>query len=139
MAIDFKAITLDIIDIASRTDANMYINKDYITFNKGVIEELNYSAYVQFGVDKDNLVFAIRACKGTESRAMPFSKPRPEQLTPISIRNKVIYDVVCHLIDDYNPDNRYKVTGYYDNQSRTVFFDMSETIVTDYVWIKKKK
>ena len=132
MAINFKEINLEIIDINTNATPDIYINANCITFSKRVLEDLNYPQHVQYGIDVDHRVFAVRACKGNEVKATPFSKPRTEQTTTLSCNNKNIRDTVSRLIPDYNPKSRYKVMGYFDTENRTLYFDMSEAELSNY-------
>ena len=43
-----------------------------------------------------------------------------------------MHDTVARLISDYDPKYRYKVTGYFDAESRTIFYDMSESEASTY-------
>ena len=126
MAINFKEINLEIIDITTNATPDIFVNANCITFSKRVLEDMNYPQHVQYGIDAEKRVFAVRACKGNEAKATPFSKPRGEQTCTLSTSNKNIRDIVSRLITDYNPKKRYKVTGYLDSESRTMFFDMAE-------------
>ena len=132
MAINFKDINLEIIDITTNATPDIYINVSSITFSKRVLEDLNYPQHVQYGIDAEHRVFAIRACKGNEAKATPFSKPRGEQISTLSSYNKNIRDTVSRLISEYNPKSRYKVTGYLDAETRTLYYDMSEAEVSFY-------
>ena len=129
MGINFKEINLEVIDINTNATPDIYINVNCITFSKRVLEDLNYPQHVQYCMDAENRVFAIRACKGNEVKATPFSKPRGEQTTTLSCNNKNMRDTVCRLIPKYNSKERYKVIGYYDAENRTIYFDMSEAEV----------
>ena len=71
MAIDFSSITLEFVDISTNATPDIYINQNSITFSKRVLEELNYPQNVQFGIDAAQHIFAIKPCKGNESRATP--------------------------------------------------------------------
>lgn len=132
MAINFKEINLEIIDISTNASPDIYINAYGITFSKRILEDLNYPQYVQYCMDAEHRVFAIRVCKGTEAKATPFSKPRGEHNGTLSSNNKNMHDTVCRLISEYSPKNRYKVTGYLDAENRTLYFDMTEAEVSTF-------
>lgn len=68
--IDFSAISLTVIGI------NMFVNANGITFTKRVLED----GYVQYCVDVNRSIFAVRSCKENEFRAVRFSPPRNRQL-----------------------------------------------------------
>ena len=126
---DFKNINFDIIDLTVNATPDIYINKNNITFTKKVLEDLGYPGNVQYCVSAENKVFAIRVCKSNESKSTPFSKPKAEQTTTLSTSNKNFIESVKTLMkDSCNLNMRYKVTGYFDAESRTVFFDMDEAV-----------
>ena len=94
MAIDFSKINLEVIDINTNADPDIYINQNGITFSKRVLEDLNYPQNVQYGFDPAQHVFAIKVCKSNEARATSFSKPRAEQTTTLSCGYKNLKWVV---------------------------------------------
>ncbi|MBP8641078.1 MAG: hypothetical protein KBI01_09325 [Oscillospiraceae bacterium] len=126
---DFKNINFDIIDLTVNATPDIYINKNNITFTKKVLEDLGYPANVQYCVSGENKVFAVRVCKSNEAKSTPFSKPKSEQTTTLSTSNKNFIESVRTLMNDScNPKLRYKVTGYFDSDVRTIFFDMEEAV-----------
>ena len=76
MKIDFSSIKLEIIDLNVNSCPDIFINQSGVSFSKRVLEELNYPQFVQYCVDASNKIFAVRACKGTETKATPFSSAR---------------------------------------------------------------
>ncbi len=130
---DFKNINFDIIDLTVNVTPDIYINKSNITFTKKVLEDLGYPANVQYCVSAESRVFAVRACKSNEAKSTPFSKPKNEQTTTLSTGNKNFIESVKALMkDSCNQKLRYKVTGYFDTESRTVFFDMDEAVEDEF-------
>lgn len=128
---DFKSITFDVIDININATPDIFINRNSLTFSKRVLEDMNYPAYVQYCVSSEHRVFAVRACKGNEAKAVPFSKPKAEQAGSVSTSNKnVVTAVRALMLQDTDPSKRYRVVGHFDPDSRTVYFDM-ETAVED--------
>lgn len=132
MAINFSNITLEVIDLSVNSSPDFYINQNCITFSKRVLEDLNYSPYVQYCVDATNKVFAIRSCKGTEAKASPFSKPKAEQTTTLSCKNNNLRDVIVNMIPEFDPKKRYKVTGEYDAENRVLYYDMTTAEESSY-------
>lgn len=124
MAINFSNITLEVVDINANASPDIFINQNSITFSKRVLEDLNYPPYVQYCMDSEHKVFAIRGCKGTESKATSFSKPKAEQTSMLSSTNKNLRDVIVTMIPGYESKKRYKVTGEYDTENRVMYFDM---------------
>ena len=129
---DFSKINLKVIDINMNSAPDMYVNQNGITFSKRAIEDLNYPAYVQYCVDVECSVFAIRACKGTESRAVPFVKGNNEQSKTISCGNKNIYEVVTRMIPDYQAKKRYKVEGHYNSENKIMYYDLQEAVLSNF-------
>ncbi len=67
----------------------------------------------------------IRICKSNEVKSIPLSKPKREQGNTLSSSNKNFIDSVGAIMpNSCDPKLRYKVTGYFDADSRTIFFDM---------------
>ncbi len=130
MAFDFSKVNLEVIDITTNANPDMYVNLSGITFSKRVLEDLNYSASVQYCIDAEHRVFAIRVCKSNEAKAMPFSKPRSEQNTTLNYGNKNMHDVIVKMIPDYNPSKRYKVEGHFDAENKTMYYDMNEAEIS---------
>ena len=125
MAINFKSINLEVIDLSTNSTPDIFINLNGITFSKRVLEDLNYPQNVQFCLDATNKIFAVRPCKSNDTKAVPFSKPKSEQTTTLCCGNKNLRDVVAALISNYDRAKRYKVTGEFDTESKVMYFDMS--------------
>ncbi|WP_099205183.1 hypothetical protein [Scatolibacter rhodanostii] len=126
---DFKNISFDIIDLTVNASPDIYINKGGISFTKKVLEDLGYPANVQYCISAENKVFAIRVCRSNDAKSTPFSKPRAEQTTTLSTNNKNFVESVKALLkDSQDPNIRYKVTGHFDSESKTMFFDMEEAV-----------
>ena len=65
MAIDFSKINLEVIDINTNADPDIYINQNGITFSKRVLEDLNYPQNVQYGFDPAQHVLPSRSARAT--------------------------------------------------------------------------
>lgn len=125
MAINFNSINLEIIDINTNAEPDLYINQNGITFSRRILEDLNYPQNVQYCLDATNKVFAIRACKSNEAKATPFSKPKAEQTSTLNTTNKNLREIVVTMIPDFDPKKRYKVTGQYEPEGKVMYFDMA--------------
>jgi hypothetical protein len=125
MAINFKNITLEVVDINTNATPDIFINQSGITFSKRVLDDMNYPQNVQYCVDKANNIFAIRVCKGNEAKATTFSKPKGEQNYTHTCSNKNLREVIGALIPDYKVKKRYRVTGEYDAENKVMYFDMA--------------
>ena len=132
MAINLANIKLEVLDITTNATPDIFINLNGVTFSKRVLEDLNYPQHVQYCVDTDQKVFAIRPCKSNEVKATPFSKSKAEQTATMSITSKNLLDVLRSLINGYNPKMRYRVVGQYDNESKVMYYDMAAAEVSMY-------
>ena len=132
MAINFSNIRLEIVDINTNATPDIYINQNGITFSKRVLEDLAYPQYVQYCVDASQKIFAIRSCKGTETKATSFVKPKAEQSNTLSSSNKNLRDVMTAMIPEYDRKQRYKVTGEFDSENRVLYFDMATATVANF-------
>ena len=126
MTINFSNINLEVIDTAVNASPDIFVNSAGITFSRRVLEDLNYPQNVQYCYNTEQHIFAIRPCKANESKGTPFSKPRGEQLLSLVCKNKNIRDIVMALIPNYATSKRYKVSGFYDAESRTMYYDRNE-------------
>lgn len=125
MAIDFNSITLEVIDINTNAKPDIFINQNSITFSRRVLDDLNFPQNVQYCVNANQKIFAIRACKSNDAKATPFSKPKAEQTSTLVCNNKNLRDVIAAMITDYDKKQRYKVVGEYDSENRVMYFDIA--------------
>lgn len=65
MAIDFSKINLEVIDINTNADPDIYINQNGITFSKRVLEDLNYPQNVQYGLIRPSTFLPSRSARVT--------------------------------------------------------------------------
>ena len=125
MKIDFSNINLEVIDLNTNSFPDLFINQNGVTFSKRILEDLNYPQFVQYCVNATHKIFAVRACKGTETKAAPFSKPKGEQAKQLSLTSKNLRDTMRALIPNCDSKQRYKVIGEYDAENRVMYFDMT--------------
>ena len=125
MAIDFSKVNLEVIDLNTNANPDLYVNRNGITFSKRILEDLNSPQNVQYAIDPTQHIFAVRVCKSNESKAAGFSKARNEQNFAFTCGNKNLHDLVVRMIPSYEEKKRYKVTGEYDAENRVMYFDMS--------------
>ena len=132
MAINLSNVRLEVVDINVNVTPDIFINQNNITFSKRVLEDLAYPQYVQYCVDASQKIFAIRSCKGTETKATSFVKPKTEQSGTFSSTNKNLRDVMTTMIPNYDSKKRYKVVGEFDSENRVMYFDMTTATEASY-------
>lgn len=125
---DFKAISFDLIDINVNSSPDIFINRTNITFSKRVLEDMNYPSYAQYCINSEQKVFAIRACKSNESKAVAFSKPKADQTQTLNSSNKNIVEPIKALLPPAAPNTRYRIQGHYDSETRTMYFDLEDAV-----------
>ena len=125
MAINFANVKLEVLDITTNATPDIFINQNCVTFSKRVLEDLNYPQNVQYCIDNEQKIFAVRPCKSNEAKASPFSKPKAEQTATLAINSRNLLEVVRSLIKDYDIKKRYRVVGQYDNESKAMYYEMA--------------
>jgi hypothetical protein len=102
-----------------------------------VLEDLNYPQNVQYCIDSEQQIFAIRPCKSNEAKAVQFSKPKTEQTATLSVSNKNLLEALRSLIKDYDPKKRYKVVGQYDSENKVMYYEMAAAEISIYRTVKE--
>ncbi len=133
MKFDFNALNFETLDSNVNAYPDIFVNVNGVTFTKKVVEDLGYPAYVLCQLDPKNKVFAIRMCKSNEAKGFKFSKPRGEQKGTVSITSKNLTDPIRRCMgDSWKADKRYKVTGFWVADAKTMCFDLSEAVQEDF-------
>lgn len=132
MAIDFSSINLSIMDISVNTSPDIFINTSGVTFSKRVLEDLGYPANVQYCLDADQKVFAVKVCRSCDIKAVTFIKDKGKSGNTHCTANKNLKDTICALIPKYNPELRYKLTGQFDREHRIMYFDLREAVECEF-------
>lgn len=66
-------------------------------------------------------------------KAFKFSKPKGEQKATVSITNKNLLEPVRKCMGSaWKAEKRYKVTGFWVAEAKTMCFDLSEGVQEDY-------
>lgn len=94
---------------------------------------MGYPAYILCQLDPKNRVFAIRMCKSNEPKGFKFAKPRAEQKGTVSIGSKNLTEPIRKVMgDEWLADKRYKITGFWVADAKTMCFDLAEGIQEDF-------
>lgn len=130
MKFDFSSLEFVTIENISVSSPILYINAKGITFTRGALDYLNYSSHALFMIDVKNRVFAARACKSTDSKAFKLSKPKEEQKATVFLSSKSLLEPIYKCIDNpITAGYRYKVTGFWVAEAKTLCFDLSEAVL----------
>lgn len=133
MKFDFNSLHFEILDSTINAYPDMFVNQNGVTFSKRVLEDMGYPAFVQCMIDAKARVFAIRPCKGNEAKAFKFTKPKSEQRATCTIASKCVMEPIRAMTKDiWKTNTRYKVTGFWVAEAKTMCFDLSEGQVDTY-------
>ena len=127
MKFDYNALNFETLDANANSSLDIFFNQNGLTFSRRVAEELGFPAHILCLLDAKNRVFAIRACRKDESRAFKFSKPKEEQKSTICLTSKNLLDPLRKCTADiWQKGVRYKVTGFWVPDAKTMCFDLTE-------------
>lgn len=126
MALDFSNIVLQTVDITTNAKPDMYVSSNRVTFTKKVADDMNYPAFIQFCIDPNHKILALRVCRANEHKAFAFSKSRSEQKSQIILSNRNLRDMLSKMIDSFDDAARYKFTGQYDLENKIMYFDLTD-------------
>lgn len=132
MKFDFNELNFETLDANMNVSLDITINPNGVTFSKRVVEQLRYPAQILCQFDAKNKVLAIRMCRADEQRAFKFSKPKEEQKTTVTITNKNLVDPIRKVMQGaWAPGKRYRVTGFWVADAKTICFDLTEAELVD--------
>lgn len=93
----FKDFGLEVVTVErSSFDYSMTINKNFVTFSKGIVQELDYPAQVLIAFNKETRVMGIQVCRAKTRGSFKFSKPEGEQKGIVQVMNKNLKETLLH-------------------------------------------
>ncbi len=123
----FKDFNLEVVTVERTSyDYQMTLNKNVITFSKGIVEELNYPNQVLFAFNKDTKVMGIQVCRSTTKLSFKFSKNKEKQKGVVTISNRNLREALLHMMDDWDSSKRYRVEGIYLPEDKAFIFELSK-------------
>jgi hypothetical protein len=129
---DFSNLQFDLIDITTNATPDLFVNLNGVTFTRKVVSDLGFPANVQYSINAEHGIIAMKPCKGNESKASAFSKPEKEQTKTITTTNPNLREVMTNMIPNYNPKKRYKIVGQFDAEKHIMYFDMTTAEISDF-------
>lgn len=123
----FNIESFDIISLLRRGEAEMQLNKRYMTFTKSLIEEMGWPPYIRILINAKDGIFALQACKATDENAYKFSRPKGEQkdakyCCTISVKNSVI----AAMGDKWDENKFYGFKGTYFSDAKAMVFELDK-------------
>ncbi|HFI0738395.1 TPA: hypothetical protein ACGO06_000580 [Streptococcus suis] len=123
----FKDFNLEVVTVErSSYDYSMTINKNFVTFSKGIVQELDYPSQVLIAFNKDTKVMGIQVCRAKTRGSFKFSKPESEQKGIVQVMNKNLKETLLHIMPEWKPEKRYKVEGFYIPEDKAFVFELSK-------------
>ena len=104
----------------------MTINKNFVTFSKVIVQELDYPAQVLIAFNKDTKVMGIQVCRAKTRGSFKFSKPESEQKGIVQIMNKNLKETLLHIMPEWKVDRRYKVDGIHIPEDKAFVFELTK-------------
>lgn len=125
--IQFNSIKFDVINIQRHGEAEMQLNKRYMTFTKSLLEEMGWPQYVRPLVSAKDSVFALQACKATDENAYKFSLPRGEQKkAKYCCTASIKMSVIAAMGDKWNESKYYGFRGTYFPDDKAMVFELKD-------------
>lgn len=123
----FKDFNLEVVTVERASfDFSMTINKNFVTFSKGIVQELDYPAQVLIAFNKDTKVMGIQVCRAKTRGSFKFSKPESEQKGIVQIMNKNLKETLLHIMPEWKVDRRYKVEGIHIPEDKAFVFELTK-------------
>ena len=121
----FKDFNLEVVTVErSSYDYSMTINKNFVTFSKGIVQELDYPSQVLIAFNKDTKVMGIQVCRAKTRGSFKFSKPESEQKGIVQVMNKNLKETLLHIMPEWKPEKRYKVEGFHIPEDKAFVFEL---------------
>lgn len=123
----FKDFNLKVVTVERASmEYNMTVNKNFVTFSKGIIQELDYPAYVLIAFNKETQVMGLQVCRAKTRGSFKFSKPEGEQKGIVQIMNKNLKETLLHIMPEWNENTRYKVEALHIPEDKAFVFELSK-------------
>jgi hypothetical protein len=123
----FKDFNLEVVTVErSRFEYSMTVNKNFITFSKGIVQELDYPSHVLIAFNKETKVMGIQVYRAKTRGSFSFSKPESEQKRTVQMMNKNLRETLFYIIDEWNESKRYKIEGIHIPEDKAFIFELSK-------------
>lgn len=123
----FKDFNLEVVTVErSRFEFSMTVNKNFITFSKGIVQELDYPSHVLIAFNKETKVMGIQVCRAKTRGSFSFSKPESEQKRTVQMMNKSLRETLMRIMPEWNETKRYKVDGIHILEDKAFVFELTK-------------
>ncbi len=123
MQINFN--DFETIELTNRGEAIMYINKSYITFSNGLVEEMGAPAYIRFLINPKTKILVLQKCNATDKNAFKFANANTNGSKTRYTSVKVLLATIISLLDNYDENKFYGLKGEYDAEQEVYIMDIN--------------
>ncbi|HFI0445655.1 TPA: hypothetical protein ACGO2N_002044 [Streptococcus suis] len=104
----------------------MTVNKNFVTFSKGIVQALEYPVHVLVAFNKDTKVMGIQVCRAKTRGAFCFSKPVGEQKGIVQVGHKNLKETLLTIMSEWKSDKRYRVEGIHIPEDKAFVFELKD-------------
>lgn len=123
----FKDFGLEVVTVERASfDCSMTINKNFVTFSKGIVQELDYPVQVLIAFNKETKVMGIQVCLAKTRGSFKFSKPEGVQKGIVQVMNKNLKETVFHIMPELEGGKRYKIEGIHIPEDKAFVFELTK-------------
>ncbi|MGT2867091.1 hypothetical protein [Streptococcus fryi] len=123
----FKDFNLEVVTVdRSRFEFSITVNKNFITFSKGIVQELGYPSHVIIAFNKETKVMGIQVCRPKTRGSFTFSKPESEQKRTVQMMNKNLRETLFYIMDEWSKSKRYKIEGIHIQEDKAFVFELTK-------------
>lgn len=129
MSKNFSDFNFEVIDVTVQGAPEMFVNLNGVSFNKRVVEDLGYPAFVKTMIDFHNKAFAIKVCKQNDDKAIKFVKSKEEISNVININLKSLLEILRNMMsDEWQNNKRYQIKGLFFPEERAMIFEFKTAL-----------
>lgn len=123
----FNSTNFETVSIIRRGEAEMHLNKRYMTFTKSLLEDMDCPSYVRILINAKSREFALQACKASDENAYKFSQPKGIQKEAKYCCTASVRDaVIAAMGKDWNENKFYGFKGTYFPDDKAMVFELKD-------------
>ena len=102
-------------------DFTITINKNFVTFSKSLVYELDYPSHVLIAFDTTKRVMGLQVCRAKAKGSFLFSKPEAKQKGVVKILHKGLRDAFFELMPEWEEGRCYRLSGISVPEDNIIF------------------
>jgi hypothetical protein len=122
----FSSKGFSLISTQVRGEAEMHLNKRYITFTRSLLEEMGNPSYVQLLLNAKDGIFALRVCKPNAESAYKLSKSEgATKKSKYCSTSSVLSAIITSLGKNWDESKYYGFRGLYYPSEKAMEFNLN--------------